>query len=239
MFRMLTLIWAMGIVLYAPQAQAVAPMGEYGPSRTAMVSEVQTSKTAPLANQVKKSAKRTTRARRKTAQRHRVAHARKYTRHHAARSTQATSRRASRTRRSKAVYAYRSRRITEVGSQASVKQQAKRSPRVASSKTRRKHRSVPVGTTMSGLASYYWQPQRVASGGWFNPKAMTAAHKTLPFGTRVRVTNKRNGRSVEVTINDRGPYVGGRIIDLSDAAAGAIGMKSAGVVPVNVEVVGR
>lgn len=92
---------------------------------------------------------------------------------------------------------------------------------------------------MSGIASYYWQPQRVASGGWFNPKAMTAAHKTLPFGTRVKVTNSRNGRSVEVTINDRGPYIAGRIIDLSDAAAGAIGMKSAGVVPVKVEVVGK
>ena len=55
----------------------------------------------------------------------------------------------------------------------------------------------------------------------------------------LRLRSAGNGRSVEVTINDRGPYVGGRIIDLSDAAAGAIGMKSAGVVPVNVEVVGR
>ena len=91
----------------------------------------------------------------------------------------------------------------------------------------------------SGLASYYWQPQRVASGGWFNPNAMTAAHKTLPFGTRVRVTNERNGQSVEVTINDRGPYVAGRVIDLSSAAAGAINMKGAGVVPVRMTVLGR
>lgn len=90
-----------------------------------------------------------------------------------------------------------------------------------------------------GMASYYWQPQRVASGGWFNPNAMTAAHKTLPFGTKVRVTNNRNGQSVVVTINDRGPYIAGRVIDLSSAAAGAINMKGAGVVPVSIAVLGR
>lgn len=93
--------------------------------------------------------------------------------------------------------------------------------------------------TLYGKASYYWQPQRVASGGWFNPNAMTAAHKSLPFGTRVRVTNKYNGRSVVVRINDRGPYVKGRIIDLSKAAAHKIGMQNAGVVPVTVTVLGR
>ena len=91
----------------------------------------------------------------------------------------------------------------------------------------------------SGMASYYWQPQKLASGGWFNPNAMTAAHKTLPFGTKVRVTNKHNGQSVVVTINDRGPYIGGRVIDLSKAAAGAINMQNAGVVPVNVAVLGK
>jgi rare lipoprotein A len=90
-----------------------------------------------------------------------------------------------------------------------------------------------------GMASYYWQPQRVASGGWFNPNAMTAAHKTLPFGTKVRVTHRGSGRSVTVTINDRGPYVRGRVIDLSSAAAGVIGMKGAGVVPVSLTVLGR
>ncbi len=90
-----------------------------------------------------------------------------------------------------------------------------------------------------GMASYYWQPQRVASGGWFNPNALTAAHKTLPFGTRVRVTNRHNGQSVVVTINDRGPYVAGRVIDLSSRAAGEIGMKGAGVVPVSMSVLGR
>jgi len=91
----------------------------------------------------------------------------------------------------------------------------------------------------SGMASFYWQPQRVASGGWFNPNAMTAAHKTLPFGTRVRVTHAGNGRSVDVTINDRGPYIAGRIIDLSKAAAGVINMTGQGVAKIKMTVLGR
>ncbi len=95
------------------------------------------------------------------------------------------------------------------------------------------------GGGYSGMASYYWQPQRVASGGWFNPNALTAAHKTLPFGTKVRVTNRNNGRSVVVTINDRGPYIKGRIIDLSKAAAQQVGMTGSGVAPVSVAVLGR
>lgn len=90
-------------------------------------------------------------------------------------------------------------------------------------------------STQSGMASYYWQGQMTASGSRFNPNAMTAAHRSLPFGTKVRVTNKRNGKSVVVTINDRGPFIRGRIIDLSNAAAGVIGMRSAGVAPVTVE----
>jgi len=90
-----------------------------------------------------------------------------------------------------------------------------------------------------GMASYYWQPQALASGGRFDPNALTAAHKTLPFGTRVRVTHLGNGRSVEVKINDRGPYVAGRIIDLSRAAAGVIGMTAQGVARVVVEILGK
>ncbi len=86
----------------------------------------------------------------------------------------------------------------------------------------------------NGMASYYWQPQAVACGGRFNPNALTAAHKTLPCGTKVKVTNKRNGKSVIVTINDRGPFVKGRIIDLSKKAAQQINMTGAGVVPVTV-----
>lgn len=92
------------------------------------------------------------------------------------------------------------------------------------------------GSVSSGIASYYWQPQPVASGGRFNPDALTAAHRTLPFGTKVRVTNQRNGRSVVVLINDRGPYIKGRIIDLSRRAATVIGMRQSGLAPVKVEV---
>ena len=90
-----------------------------------------------------------------------------------------------------------------------------------------------------GIASYYWQPQRVAAGGWFDPNAMTAAHRTLPFGTRVRVKHLSSGRTVEVQINDRGPYIAGRIIDLSKAAAGVIGMTQQGIARVAVEILGR
>ena len=99
--------------------------------------------------------------------------------------------------------------------------------------------AVGGSSLQSGIASYYWQPQRVASGGWFNPNAMTAAHKSLPFGTKVRVTHAGTGRSVVVTINDRGPYVAGRVIDLSRAAASSLGMTGAGVANVQLAVVGR
>lgn len=68
--------------------------------------------------------------------------------------------------------------------------------------------------------------------------AMTAAHRSLPFGTKVRVTNRRNGKSVVVRINDRGPFAGGRVIDLSRSAASAIGMLGSGVAPVTLSVVG-
>ena len=94
-----------------------------------------------------------------------------------------------------------------------------------------------AGHAQSGMASYYGTESgsQTASGARFNPGAMTAAHRTLPFGTKVLVTNKSNGKSVVVTINDRGPFVRGRIIDLSTGAAGVIGMRGAGVAPVTVE----
>lgn len=95
------------------------------------------------------------------------------------------------------------------------------------------------GGKQSGIASYYWQPQETASGETFNPNALTAAHKTLPFGTRVRVTNRRNGRSVVVRINDRGPYISGRIIDLSARAAGILRMKGSGIAPVTIRILSR
>lgn len=98
---------------------------------------------------------------------------------------------------------------------------------------------VPSGHAGSGMASYYWQGQRTASGAAFNPDGLTAAHRTLPFGTRVRVTHAGNGRSVDVIINDRGPFIGGRVIDLSRGAARVIGMTGQGVASVRMEVLGR
>lgn len=91
-------------------------------------------------------------------------------------------------------------------------------------------------STQHGKASYYWEPQPTASGERFNPRRLTAAHKTLPMHSVVRVVNLRNNKSVVVRINDRGPYIRGRIIDLSKAAAERIDMVKSGVVPVRVEV---
>lgn len=96
-----------------------------------------------------------------------------------------------------------------------------------------------VRSSQSGMASWYgpgFHGRRSASGESFNQYAMTAAHRTLPFGTQVRVTNLNNGRQVVVRINDRGPYSHGRIIDLSAGAASEIGLQSAGVGPVQIEV---
>ena len=85
-------------------------------------------------------------------------------------------------------------------------------------------------------ASYYWQGQTTASGERFNPSDLTAAHKTLPLGSKVKVTNPSNGKTVVVRINDRGPYVAGRCLDLSKAAMETIGGTSSGVITVNYEV---
>ncbi len=97
------------------------------------------------------------------------------------------------------------------------------------------HLSIPMG----GLASWYGfkdNGKDTASGKNFNENELTAAHRSLPFGTKVLVTNLENGRSVIVRITDRGPYIEGRIIDLSTAAAKALGMIQPGVVPVQVDV---
>ncbi len=87
----------------------------------------------------------------------------------------------------------------------------------------------------TGKASFYSHGSRTASGARFNPGAMTAAHRTLPFGSRLRVTNLANQRSVLVTVNDRGPFIGGRILDLSAGAATVIGMRQSGVAVVHIE----
>jgi rare lipoprotein A len=94
-----------------------------------------------------------------------------------------------------------------------------------------------------GQASYYGnEPGEggplTANGERYNSGGLTAAHRTLPFGTRVRVTSPRTGRSVVVRINDRGPFVGGRVIDLSVGAARAIGLTSSGVGTVQMDVLG-
>ncbi|MBS3649026.1 septal ring lytic transglycosylase RlpA family protein [Pseudaminobacter sp. 19-2017] len=85
-----------------------------------------------------------------------------------------------------------------------------------------------VASAQCGGASWYALTSKTASGERMNPAKLTAAHRSLPFGTKVRVTNKRNGKSVVVRINDRGPFVRGRILDLSKAAAGHLGFVGAG-----------
>lgn len=89
----------------------------------------------------------------------------------------------------------------------------------------------------SGKASFYWQGQRTASGEKFNPNGLTAAHKTLKMGSRVKVVNKRNNKSVVVTINDRGPFIKGRIIDLSKRAAAELGFVNSGITDVDIYVI--
>ena len=93
------------------------------------------------------------------------------------------------------------------------------------------------GSSFSGMASFYGNESgsKTASGQRFNQNAMTCAHRSLPFGTKLRVTH--GGSSVVVTVNDRGPFVRGRVLDLSTAAARAIGLTSAGVGRVTAEVV--
>ncbi|MGQ7959285.1 septal ring lytic transglycosylase RlpA family protein [Pseudomonas sp. SP16.1] len=94
------------------------------------------------------------------------------------------------------------------------------------------------GPSETGKASYYGDRhhgRKTASGERFDQHALTAAHRSLPFGSRVKVTNLNNGRSVVVRINDRGPFVRGRVIDLSRRAAQQLDMLRAGVVPVRLE----
>ena len=90
--------------------------------------------------------------------------------------------------------------------------------------------------SFSGKASYYGYSGKVASGGQFNPNGLTAAHRTLPFGTHVRVTGPKTGRSVIVTINDRGPFGRGRVIDVSLGAARVLGMLGRGIIFVQADV---
>jgi rare lipoprotein A len=94
-----------------------------------------------------------------------------------------------------------------------------------------------VKTASHGVASFYTEGTKTASGEKFNTMEMTAAHPTLPFGTKLRVTNVASGRSVTVRVNDRGPYVPGRVVDVSYSAADALGMVGTGVAKVKLDVV--
>ena len=102
-------------------------------------------------------------------------------------------------------------------------------------------RPAPRGAyTQTGLGSYYankFAGRATASGSTYRPGEMTAAHNTLPFGTLIRVTNTRNGRSVEVTVTDRGPHTKGYIVDVSRRAAVQLDIIEAGVVPVQLTVI--
>ena len=102
----------------------------------------------------------------------------------------------------------------------------------------RKKHSSNRGKQMGQIASVYsYKGEKTANGERSHPSALTAAHRSLPFGTKVRVTNQRNKRSVVVRINDRGPFVRGRVIDLTPAGANQLGFS--GLAPVSLKVVSR
>jgi rare lipoprotein A (peptidoglycan hydrolase) len=103
----------------------------------------------------------------------------------------------------------------------------------------KKRRHLKILSRGACEASYYGSGGRTASGETFDPDALTAAHKTLPLGSKVRVINRKNDRSVVVRINDRGPFVAGRCLDLSSAAMQAVGGVGSGVIPVKYEVLAK
>lgn len=221
MHRMLTLTWAFGALLFASHAQALTPMGEIADTaRVAAVVNWNNGESAGAVLDRARTAEKAEKIDRPVSEASRDRSASRSV----SQSSRARNRRVERVEKP-------AHRPTAQGGQWTRAESRRTIDTSANSSF--------MGRILTGIASFYWQPQRVASGGWFNPNAMTAAHKTLPFGTRVRVTHARNGRSVDVTINDRGPYVGGRIIDLSSAAAGAIGMKGSGIAQVKLEVLGR
>ena len=94
----------------------------------------------------------------------------------------------------------------------------------------------PSTDSSVGIASFYKYEAKTASGEQFNPRELTAAHRTLPFGTRLRVTNVATGQSVTVRVNDRGPFIPGRVVDVSHSAAEELGMIDRGITKVRLEV---
>jgi rare lipoprotein A len=127
--------------------------------------------------------------------------------------------------------------ITEASAKSHRHHHRHHAHHAASSSWRDANASVGGGHSFSGVASFYGNESgsKTASGARFNQSAMTAAHRSLPFGTRLRVTH--GGQSVVVTINDRGPFIRGRVLDLSTGAARAIGLTSAGVGRITAQVV--
>jgi rare lipoprotein A len=93
-----------------------------------------------------------------------------------------------------------------------------------------------AATKSAGVASFYSEDSETASGEKFDPNELTAAHPSLPFGTKLRVTNTATGKSVTVRVNDRGPYVPGRVVDVSYSAAQALGMVNSGLANVTLDV---
>jgi peptidoglycan lytic transglycosylase len=101
----------------------------------------------------------------------------------------------------------------------------------------RHHHAPPTQVASQGIASFYTEDQPTASGEKFDTHDLTAAHRTLPFGTRLRVTNVATGRSVTVRVNDRGPYIRGRVVDVSGTAANELGIVESGIAKVKLDVV--
>ena len=110
--------------------------------------------------------------------------------------------------------------------------------RVAAVRRHSPARAAVAATTDShGVASFYTEGTKTASGEKFNTMDMTAAHPTLPFGTKLRVTNVTTGQAVTVRVNDRGPFVQGRVVDVSYSAAESLGMVGKGLAKVKLDVV--
>ena len=116
------------------------------------------------------------------------------------------------------------------------------SPAIAMEEATAPNKAEPSDEKQSGNASFYSHHltgRKTASGERYDPKALTAAHRTLPMGTKLRVTNPKNDRSVVVTVNDRGRLPKGRVVDVSSAAADALDMKKSGVTKVETRIVGK
>ncbi len=97
--------------------------------------------------------------------------------------------------------------------------------------------AVSAAHASTGLASYYKSGKLTANGERYNPQGLTAAHRNLPFGTKLKVTNLRNGKSVIVRVNDRGPFIKKRVLDLSYGAARVIGMHHSGVAKIRFDII--